>query len=1454
LLAEGQRALAVSQPVLAVDRLTAALDLWRGNTQADLGSQPYVRAEAARLGQLRVTAIESRMEAQLAIAAPSVPAGLADELRRQVEEHPHRERLWGLLMTVLHRLGRRADALAVYQEACDRLAAGAEPGAELRGIERGVRAGDPALDGVPLTQAELPVELAAPVPECVGRDEELTWLQMALEQATLRRGQARLVVGTTGIGKTRLVAELAQRAARRGVTVRYGRGDAAAAALTAAPDRVTLVVADDLDQAGRDEVADVASFIRANSARPVLTVVIATDIVRVGELGGLPKVVLSALAEPAVAELVRTYAPGTTDATAVTAMANASGVPARLHRMASEWAFARAGRRIDRAIADAAEPRRRLAAVREEVTAGVLDLEYVRARARALRGGTREVAARPYLGLARYERSDAELMHGRERLVAELVAHLVTARLLTLVGPSASGKSSLLRAGLLPALAAGVLPDLGQGRHLLVTPSTAGDLADELAAPADRPGLVVVDQFEEVFTALGPADRAALATTLATTDVSVVVAVRSEHYPRCAELPALAQLITANTVMVPPMTVDELRRVIERPATGAGLSFEDGLIELILADVAAIGADLAQLSTALSCLWQRRAGQLLTSRAYREIGGLAGAIESVAEPAYAAVPAGARDAARGVLTRLIDPEGGPVRVARADLPANVIEPLGSAGLLRVSDGRAELAHESLGVHWPRLRTWLEDVRVARQVRQRLTSAASAWAASGSDARMLYRGPRLAAAVGWVEEHPGDLSGVEGAFLAASRDAARSVEDRHRHTIRRLWQALAIAALIIALVVAAGVYVLTRPDPTLAAGPHADAARLDALALGEPDPREALLFAVAAVRIDDTAATRGALLAVLLRNPDLVAASGVAAGDRPTALRLSPDGASLAVASRDGPVRLLDAATLRETARLDQPGHRPVSALAFTPDGRRLVSWGGPPAWTDPQTQPPSIVVWDLATGRPAGPSFGEAFPDGGGLLADGVTLVVGQRSSAGRLSAAAWNIDSRTPSTAYPLPTLDVRGVQVSADGRWVVITTGSGSVLLDAHSGESRMLAGVPVGAVPSPDGATLLTPDGTDVAVWAAADGRRRGTARGPGAVLALAWAPDGRTFAAASADGSVVIWDAAALRPRLTVAAPSGPVTLLTYAGDGATLYAGTAGGGVFAVDATGTRGAELRLRESATKPRSGVGAGPAGQYVYREADGVHVYDPASGREVGQPLDIGASAALAAAGGYLAAADPDGAARAWDLRTGQPLGSDDAAAVVRGLVGWSVAVDAGGTRLAVGRRSLDGSGEIRVREPATGHVVGAPIAVGRLGTGLALSADGHLLAIADGEQVRVLSLDEARPVTTLALGEARALTFSADGRWLAVTAAAGAVSLVSTDGWRPVWTASGLAGSGLALLGGSTPRLALTTADGRIVAFDADPAGWLSRACGLAGRDLGLAQWQQLLPGRPYRQVCP
>ncbi len=249
LMAQGRRAAAIGQPALAATRLRQALALWRAEAYADVGEAAFAPAEARRLAELRLAAIESRVEAELAAAAPTAPPTLASELQLLVAEHPHRERLWTHLITCLYRQGQQADALAAYHLARTRLVEdlGVEPGAELRAAELAVLAGDPSLSGRPAPATQVPAELPGPVPGCVGRDEELAFLEAALDEAATTHGQARVLIGGSGYGKTRLVAELAHRAARRGVLIRYGAGSAALEALVAEPDRLTLVILDDLD-------------------------------------------------------------------------------------------------------------------------------------------------------------------------------------------------------------------------------------------------------------------------------------------------------------------------------------------------------------------------------------------------------------------------------------------------------------------------------------------------------------------------------------------------------------------------------------------------------------------------------------------------------------------------------------------------------------------------------------------------------------------------------------------------------------------------------------------------------------------------------------------------------------------------------------------------------------------------------------------------------------------------------------------------------------------------------------------------------------------------------------------------------------------------------------------------------------------------------------------------------
>ena len=262
---------------------------------------------------------------------------------------------------------------------------------------------------------------------------------------------------------------------------------------------------------------------------------------------------------------------------------------------------------------------------------------------------------------------------------------------------------------------------------------------------------------------------------------------------------------------------------------------------------------------------------------------------------------------------------------------------------------------------------------------------------------------------------------------------------------------------------------------------------------------------------------------------------------------------MAVPSRSAPVPVgcssTPAATLSQAVQLENPAAGPVTGLAFTPDGRRLVSWGGG-----------GITVWDVAAQRALAAPFGSVpNPVGGGLLADGVTLVLP--------GPVAWDLDARTPSTAYQLPT-GATAVVVAPGGRFVALQTGGAVQVLEPATGHARTLSGATHPVAVSPDGRTVVTADGDVVGVWDVATGARREVRPG-GAVLGAAFAPDGRASTGTGDDGHAVVWDAAALTVLKTYAAPAGP--LVGFAADGHTAF--TAGpAGLYAWDVAGARPAE------------------------------------------------------------------------------------------------------------------------------------------------------------------------------------------------------------------------------------------------------------------------------------------
>ncbi|MFD5401552.1 helix-turn-helix domain-containing protein [Streptomyces griseorubiginosus] len=431
----------------------------------------------------------------------------------------------------------------------------------------------------------------------------------------------------------------------------------------------------------------------------------------------------------------------------------------------------------------------------------------------------------PYRGLARFETGDSALFFGREQLTADLVDLLRRRRFAALFGPSGSGKSSLLRAGLIPDLRNAQEPDLRPAAIRILTPGehparshaallTPVALRDGARADDEADTFVIVDQFEEVFTLCHDAtERARFIDLLLTarqpvSRLRVLLAVRGDFYGRCAEHRELADALRDANLLAGAMSQTELRQVVVKPAATAGLTVERALTARLVEEVAEAPGGLPLLSHALLETWRRRRGKTLTMAGYEAAEGLDGAIAKTAEEVYGRFTEQQTAVARRVLLRLVVPgDGTPDTrrpVQRADLPgrghddtAPVVEALAAARLLTLDGDTIEMAHEALITAWPRLRCWIEEDRERLRVHRDLTEAAHTWQELGREEGALSRGSRLAAA----QEHFGggaraELTDLEQAFL----DASRNHEHKGRRRYRLVLTAV-VAALCLALVAA-----------------------------------------------------------------------------------------------------------------------------------------------------------------------------------------------------------------------------------------------------------------------------------------------------------------------------------------------------------------------------------------------------------------------------------------------------------------------------------------------------------------------------------------------------------------------------------------------------------------------------------------------------------------------------
>ncbi|HEY3212461.1 MAG TPA: protein kinase, partial [Actinomycetota bacterium] len=558
----------------------------------------------------------------------------------------------------------------------------------------------------PQVLLDVPPELD-PLARLVGRDRDARWIRWAWRQA--RRGPGRIVVvtGSEGAGKTLLAAEAAQLAAREGGSVAYASSRRSSADVEMAIEAAAgssgpaLLVLDDLEAAGDAELAPIAELVDRLDERRLLVVGILRDGAAPRTRAALERLAgggehrirrLGPFDRDGVRAVAALYLEEPSSEVPVDSILQATGgAPADVHRMAVRWAEGEAARRLGGAADLAARERVGLRMAEADVVGTVIDLQRVRERGELLTGpDERPVADEPpFKGLASFDVPDARYFFGRERLVAEMVARLAGSSFLAVVGPSGSGKSSAVRAGLLPTLAAGALPGSEGWIRAMVRPgehpereldrvvfaalperlrSSLGSSQTSLEAARslvdEERGhlLVVVDQAEELFTVCDDdAERQrfldSLTSTVRASGVTILLAIRADFYGRCSAHPALAELVADNHVLVGPMAEEEYRRAIELPARLAGLRIDRPLVDALVGEVVDEPGGLPLLSTALLELWQRRHGRALRLESYSETGGVRGAVARLAEQAYAELTVEQQAVAKGVLLRLSTGEG-----------------------------------------------------------------------------------------------------------------------------------------------------------------------------------------------------------------------------------------------------------------------------------------------------------------------------------------------------------------------------------------------------------------------------------------------------------------------------------------------------------------------------------------------------------------------------------------------------------------------------------------------------------------------------------------------------------------------------------------------------------------------------------------------------------------------------
>jgi WD40 repeat protein len=792
----------------------------------------------------------------------------------------------------------------------------------------------------------------------------------------------------------------------------------------------------------------------------------------------------------------------------------------------------------------------------------------------------------PYRGLRKFTEDDARFFFGRNDAIQSLlntVQYLLETEtsqqapdLLAVLGPSGSGKSSLVRAGLIPVLRSGrlsinggshqwpikvMLPgphplnalaetfvgeggwDLATVRQILAGGEKAlHDLMVEALATSGKSAetifVLVIDQFEELFTLCeDEAERRAFIDQLLYASQTgrnrglIVLTMRSDFYSKVATYKPLAEAVTQHQMLISPMTEKELREAILLPAETVGLELEKALVETLLKDTADAPGVLPLLQHALLELFHRRDGNLLTLEAYNEIGGVKGALAHRADSVINELTAAQQQITRRIFMRLVRPGEGAADTRRratfeevltGDTEPQqveaVVKTLADANLIITSRNPEtdqvvlDVSHEALIQEWPLLRHWLNENRVGLRIQQQLSQAAKEWEARGRDEDSLYRGARLLEVEEWVEANPDEINPLEQAFINASV-AARERVAAEKEAHRQRELAQAQA--------------LAKEQHQRAEEQAQAAARLRRQRLGLVGAGFiALVLAVVAVGFG-MSSSRNATIAS--ENADLAATRAAESQENANIAATREAEAVQAQAEAEQQARRALAGQLAAQSRLGLD-HQFDLALLTSLTAYDLLESGQISDKVEAESSIlaavnkfPHLVTFLHGHGSPVWSLA---------VSPDGQTLAAG--NSVGEVGL--WDLGNRRPLRQLTGHQDQITSVVFSPDGRTLASGSGDKTIILwDVTSQQQlRQLKGHEEAVSTlafSPDGQVLASgSDDSTIILWDVATGQPMGEPLSghEGRVDAVAFSPDGQVLASGSEDSTIILWDVSTGQP--------------------------------------------------------------------------------------------------------------------------------------------------------------------------------------------------------------------------------------------------------------------------------------------------------------------------------------